>query len=232
MGDRRDAGWYRILASLVAVALPVFIILSSILVLLYTARTWTRIEYQLPGFPEDRYGFTIEDRLRWSQVDIDYLLGSEDINYYESFVLEDGSPLHNERELRHMDDVKQLVNQIRWAWLAITLILGFSLMALYRGVGVANTMRSIMRGSIIAAGLIGVVTLLLVVSFSFLFVGFHRIFFEGDTWIFPYSDTFIRLYPEQFWQHTFVIFIFIALILCGLLYFMARWILHRLQPDR
>lgn len=229
MGDRRDAGWYRILASLVAVTLPVFIILSSVLVLLYTARTWTRFEYRLPGFPEDRYGFTIEDRLRWSQVDINYLLGSEDISYYDAFVLEDGSPLHNERELRHMDDVRQLVNQVRWAWLAVTGILVFSLVALYRGEGVATILQSIMRGSVVAAGLIGVIILLLVASFSFLFVGFHRIFFEGETWIFPFSDTFIRLYPEQFWQHTFVLFIIIALILCGVLYFTARWRLRRSQ---
>ena len=28
---------------------------------------------------------------------------------------------------------------------------------------------------------------------------FHRIFFEGDTWRFPSSDTLIRLYPDAFW---------------------------------
>jgi uncharacterized membrane protein len=25
------------------------------------------------------------------------------------------------------------------------------------------------------------------------------VFFTGDTWLFNYTDTLIRLYPEQFW---------------------------------
>lgn len=31
------------------------------------------------------------------------------------------------------------------------------------------------------------------------FTTFHRIFFEGDTWTFPLSDTLIRLFPMRFW---------------------------------
>ena len=31
------------------------------------------------------------------------------------------------------------------------------------------------------------------------FTTFHRIFFAGESWIFPYSDTLIRLFPMRFW---------------------------------
>jgi integral membrane protein (TIGR01906 family) len=44
----------------------------------------------------------------------------------------------------------------------------------------------------------------LIVAFPVVFVGFHRVFFEGDTWLFLYSDTLIRLFPERFWQDAFL----------------------------
>ncbi len=32
------------------------------------------------------------------------------------------------------------------------------------------------------------------------FTLFHQVFFEGDSWLFLYSDTLIRLFPIRFWQ--------------------------------
>jgi hypothetical protein len=36
------------------------------------------------------------------------------------------------------------------------------------------------------------------------FTGFHTLFFEGDSWMFLYSDTLIRLFPIRFWQDAFL----------------------------
>ena len=44
-----------------------------------------------------------------------------------------------------------------------------------------------------------------------LFEGFHSLFFEGDSWLFLYSDTLIRLFPLRFWQDAFLIAAIIAL---------------------
>ena len=41
-------------------------------------------------------------------------------------------------------------------------------------------------------------------AWNWFFVFFHRIFFTGDTWLFLYSDSLIRLFPEMFWQDCFV----------------------------
>jgi len=43
------------------------------------------------------------------------------------------------------------------------------------------------------------------------FVGFHALFFEGDSWLFLYSDTLIRLFPLRFWQDAFLAAAIIAL---------------------
>jgi uncharacterized membrane protein len=36
------------------------------------------------------------------------------------------------------------------------------------------------------------------------FTLFHGLFFEGDSWLFLYSDTLIRLFPIRFWQDVFL----------------------------
>ena len=36
------------------------------------------------------------------------------------------------------------------------------------------------------------------------FAGFHSLFFEGDSWLFYFSDTLIRLFPIRFWQDAFL----------------------------
>jgi len=60
------------------------------------------------------------------------------------------------------------------------------------------------------------------VSFGVLFVAFHNIFFASGTWLFEYTDTLIRLFPERFWRD---IFIYVGLfsLATGLgLYFIFR----------
>ena len=42
------------------------------------------------------------------------------------------------------------------------------------------------------------------VSFWQFFTLFHRLFFQGDSWLFEYSDTLIRLFPLRFWQDVFL----------------------------
>jgi uncharacterized membrane protein len=66
--------------------------------------------------------------------------------------------------------------------------------------------------------LAGAVGLIVVVGMSIdpnvfmgFFVGFHSLFFEGDSWLFLYSDTLIRLFPIRFWQDAFLLAAVIAL---------------------
>ena len=51
--------------------------------------------------------------------------------------------------------------------------------------------------------LIGIVLLALValiyLNFDWFFTRFHLAFFEGDSWIFAWSDALIRLFPPRFW---------------------------------
>jgi len=92
------------------------------------------IEYRMPGFPADEYGFTIQDRLQWSRISIDYLLNDADISFLGDLTFPDGSPLFNGRELSHMQDVKNVVQPVLWVGYGVWfLVLGIGLWARFGG---------------------------------------------------------------------------------------------------
>jgi integral membrane protein (TIGR01906 family) len=213
----------RLIYRLIQALLPIVIILTGVRLVLYTADAWIKVEYRMPGFPPDLYGFSMEDRIYWSSIDIDYLLSDARINYFDNFTLADGSPMHNERELKHMEDVKELLETVWKVWGSGVFFL-FSLAAMLWWLdGRAIALRAVIAGSKLTVLLMIFLVLFLLVAFGVLFVGFHRIFFEGSTWLFPLSDTFIRLYPERFWRDVFVLLAGAAVLLSGLIGGIARW---------
>ncbi len=62
--------------------------------------------------------------------------------------------------------------------------------------------------------------------------GFHHLFFQGDTWLFLYSDTLIRLFPERFWQQVFAFLALATLGEAGLVWWLASWALRYEAPTR
>ena len=104
-----------------------------------------------------------------------------------------------------MLDVKILVQQMITIW---TIMCGLYLIVLalaWRRKWLADLLRAFGRGGVWTIGLIAVILGAVAVSFNGLFTAFHRIFFTGDTWLFLYSDTLIRLFPIPFWRDGFIL---------------------------
>ncbi|NMB55361.1 MAG: TIGR01906 family membrane protein [Leptolinea sp.] len=195
----------------ITILVPIFLLMTSIRLLLFPV--YTILEYQRPGFPPDTYGFTLQDRLKWSQVSLDYLSNGAGIEFLADQKLDASTPLYNERELSHMLDVKKLVQLMLIIWPLIGIfILGAGVLAM-RGGWLPHFWQAVSRGGWAAVGLILAILVAVMVSFNALFTGFHRIFFSGDTWLFQYSDTLIRLFPMPFWQDAFTVMG--ALVLLG-----------------
>jgi integral membrane protein (TIGR01906 family) len=205
-----------ILSWLVALLVPLALIGLGLRVLL--TPFFLQVEYNMPYFPPDEYGFTKEDRLKWAPYALQYLLNSEDISYLGDLKFDDGTPLYNERELSHMEDVKRVTQGALNAWylsLALLVMLGAwswreGWMQAYR--------QGLRRGGWLMVGLAGSIGFIVVIGilinpnvFWNFFVGFHSLFFEGDSWLFLYSDTLIRLFPLRFWQDAFLWAAIIAL---------------------
>jgi len=188
----------RVLGGCVVLVLPVLLTLLS--VRLVMTPLFLQLEYNRPGFPEDIYGFTREDRLEYGPYALNYLFNSAGIEYLGDLTFPDGRPMYNARELRHMEDVKD-VTQVAFGLLFWGMI--FTLMAvIYLGLSPSRRVtlqQALMTGSILTLSLIGAIVLVAVVAWNTFFDAFHSVFFESGTWRFAYSDTLIRLFPEQFW---------------------------------
>jgi integral membrane protein (TIGR01906 family) len=169
------------------------------------------VEYNLPYFPADEYGFTKEDRLKWAKPSVEYLVNSADISYLADLQFESGLPIYNERELKHMEDVKAVVQGALIALYASLISLALLAFFAHRGGWMSDYFNALRRGGMWMIGLaavLGVIAgagiLLNPNIFWAFFSWFHTLFFEGDTWLFYYSDTLIRLFPIRFWQDAFL----------------------------
>jgi integral membrane protein (TIGR01906 family) len=204
---------YRILPWLVTILIPLALIFLGVRLVLTHA--FLDIEYRMPGFPPDDYGFSLQDRLHWSKISWDYMLNKAGISFLGDLTFLDGIPLFDARELSHMQDVKNVVRPALWIgysdWF---LLLALALWARWGGWW-SEYIRGVRRGGWLTVGLVAVVGVFAAVSFWQFFTLFHKLFFTGDTWLFLYSDTLIRLFPLRFWQDLFL-FIPILIIICGL----------------
>jgi integral membrane protein (TIGR01906 family) len=158
------------------------------------------LEYRMPGFPEDSYGFTYEERVHWAGLGIEYLLNDAGPEFLGDLRFDDGTPVFNQREVDHMLDVKIVVGQtLTVFYISLALFSALGVLAWQRG-WVDSFRLGISRGGWILLVVLLTLGGLAAVSFWQFFSAFHSIFFEGDTWLFNYSDTLIRLYPLRFWQ--------------------------------
>jgi integral membrane protein (TIGR01906 family) len=193
---------FKVLSWFVTTLVPVVLVLTS--VRLVMTPVFVYLEYHTPNFPADTYGFTRQDRLYWSRFALDYLLNDEGIEYLGDLQFPNGSPVYNERELKHMEDVKYVAQDALVVWyltLGVTLILG---MWAWFGGWWRNFSQGLGRGGWLTLILVGVTILIVLIGFGLFFVFFHDVFFDPGTWRFAFSDTLIRLFPERFWRDTFL----------------------------
>ncbi|WP_075061133.1 TIGR01906 family membrane protein [Ornatilinea apprima] len=188
----------------IALTIPFFLIMLGVRLLM--TPLFLQFEYNLrPGFPADPYGFTTADRLRWGGLSVEYLINDADLSFLADQELEPGIPLYNERELSHMLDVKVLVQQASKIWylqMGTFIILGIWA---WKARWLADYLRGFSRGGWLTIGLIITALVFVLTSFNALFTAFHQLFFTGDTWLFLYTDSLIRLFPLMFWQDAFIL---------------------------
>jgi integral membrane protein (TIGR01906 family) len=209
----KSSFWTRAASWIVTILVPVIFTLLSIRLLINPY--YLRFEYNMPGFPADPYGFTTQDRIRWAQFAMDYLVNDAGIEYIGDLRFEDGMPLYNDGELSHMVDVKNTV-QAAFTVLygSIALLASICLWAWF-GKWWKRFLVSLRRGGWLSVILIGGLVFFSIMAFGVFFTAFHNVFFQPGTWQFLWSDTLIRLFPTRFWQDIFI-YVGILVVLGGL----------------
>jgi len=197
--------WPQALHVLIVLALPAALLAGSLR--LTTGHWLVHREYNKPTFPSDPYAITTEERIRLAEVCVDYLVTPAGIDLLEDLELE-GGPAFKERELEHMADVKRALGWV----LGIGAVAGAVVVGGVAALAARRPTRSrapaaLLGGSLLTLGLLAGVGGLMLARWDVFFVGFHQLLFPPGTWTFPFSDTLIRLFPEQFWMDAGVVIV-------------------------
>lgn len=208
---------------------PVVITLTNVRLLM--TPLFPEVEYNLPHFPADPYGFTKAQRLFWSKRSIDFILANPSVGHLKDWKFpEDGiSPtdtiaptaetcadygadygprdctyFYNDREVKHMVDVQIVTRGALAVWAVSELLALLAIAALF-----FSGEHSALRGALLSGVGVTVIVYLglifyIALNFNALFVQFHQVFFEGGTWRFLWSDSLIRLFPTIFWRDAFI----------------------------
>jgi integral membrane protein (TIGR01906 family) len=195
-----------ILQAYLVLTLPALLAIGSGRLVMNTV--FLNFEYTRAGFPVDEYGLTLEDRLELGPMGIQFILNNEPIDYLGDLQLEGEKcypvnerpcPAFNPLELQHMQDVQGVAQGLFTfgLWAGIGALIAAAV--LWRFVSIAALRSALLNGSSLTIGLLVTIIVLAITAWDTFFSGFHSMFFAEGSWQFYYSDTLIRLYPEQFW---------------------------------
>ncbi|HWR67211.1 MAG TPA: TIGR01906 family membrane protein [Bellilinea sp.] len=192
----------KIFQTLITIAIPLVLILTGLRV--FFTPPFAIVEYNMPGFPEDPYGFTKEERIHWANISLKYLNNDASIDFLGDLQFADGSAVFNERELGHMVDVKVFFKTMMNIWLGLVIFVVLMGVVAWRTHVLRKFWSAVSAGGWLTLGLLGLILATVFLNFSALFTLFHQLFFVGDTWLFYFSDTLIRLFPMRLWQDLFI----------------------------
>lgn len=185
---------------------------SLIFILLITSVE--AVAYWTPGYYEKEYTkYHVTDDVRMEMSDLltvteemmAYLRGRRQDLHVETIVDGQAREFFNEREIAHMEDVRDLfVGAIMLRRLAFAVI-GLTLLALV--LLKADLLFLIPRSLCAGAGIFFVVIAalagIIATDFTRYFTVFHEIFFSNDLWILdPRTDLLINIVPEPFFVDT------------------------------
>jgi integral membrane protein (TIGR01906 family) len=192
---------------------------------------YMQIQYNRPNFAPDAYGFTAQDRLQYAPYGLEYLFNNADVSFLGDLTLpgekcfppqSQPCPMFNPSELQHMVDVKVVTVALFNVGIISGGLFIFGAILFYR-LGDNYTLRYIViQGSYTTIVLFVSIAFFAIFMWDAFFSTFHSLFFVEGTWVFYYSDTLIRLYPEQFWLDATILLGFLACFSALVLSFIAR----------
>lgn len=202
---------------IITILVPVGLVLGAVRIVL---NPWyPKLEYHMPWFPADEYGFTRADREKYALIALEYLNTNKDIHLLmdlrfpagetvppiSCMEMTDCNLVFNEREINHMIDVKYVLGvAIPVGYVAIGVLILLGLLA-WKGDWWDYYRMALRNGGWLMIGILMVLVVMVAGLFDWFFTEFHDVFFSAGTWQFYTSDTLIRLFPERFWMDTFII---------------------------
>lgn len=180
-----------------AVCTPLLLLLSN----LYPVATpaFIRYEYGKPQFPPaDLY--SAAERLSLAEATLHYTRSNEDVDYLTNLQAR-GRAVYNAREISHLVDAKLVMRGAFWVHgICAVLCLLAVVFSWRRSQERPGALQAVYLGCLALLVLLIAIGILVYTNFGLFFTIFHRLLFEGDSWLFSYSDTLIQLFPVPFWM--------------------------------
>jgi integral membrane protein (TIGR01906 family) len=183
-----------LLTLVIVIGIPIALILTNVFI--FMTPNWLAYQYSQPDFPPS-VRFTPQDRYRLASESIEYIRGNRTLEQFKAL------GVYDEREIKHMVDVRDLVDKVKVGLPMLAILIIVSLGALARQKeSRALAARGLLNGAILTIGLFVAIGLFAAIGFQTFFTLFHKVFFKGDTWLFNYTDSLIQFYPLPFWFAT------------------------------
>lgn len=172
---------------------PLLVISFPVLLTLFVVRlafTETFLEFLYPRVTLPPDPMPYELRLSIAKLGLSSVLSDRGM---EEFIR---SGLFNYREIKHMEDVKNLL-EVLFTFLYFGLPLWFAgILSLRRSKDVGKV---IFFGSLLLELFVLFVIVSSITSYEWLFVAFHNVFFDPYSWRFSDEDMLLRVYPMDLW---------------------------------
>ena len=194
----------RIVHWLIIIAIP-FLLTTAAVRILMAWDTPSYPEFAYPRIAPDQFGFTDAERLDLANATMAYLRRSEPADEVIYLLEELRLPnsvksLYTTTEIGHMLDVKIVADAFsRVMWITVVIIVGGATFLFARPETRSLGALAIQRGGKYTAVIVITVIIFIGIAWNLVFTLFHNILFPPGTWTFAYSDSLIRLFPEQFW---------------------------------
>lgn len=218
---------------LVILSMPFFLGLGMIRAVI----AWDYPSFEYGRIAPDMFGFTPEERLALAHGTLDYLRRPEPAGEV-IYLLEDlrlpgtDRPLYNAGEISHMIDVKVVADAMKWVAYGAGAIVIIGLAALLIPAATRPFgWRTLMWGGLATVIALAVIALTILVAWPIFFVQFHELLFPPGSWTFAYSDSLIRLFPEQFW-FDFGVLVSVGTLILGIMVALIGWIMARRSRPR
>ena len=123
----------------------------------------------------------------------------------------------------HFAEVKELFVMIQWLMIGTLIAGALGILSLWK----KRSFLYLKLGGLLTLAVPAVLGLLVAVSWNWLFVAFHRLFFNNDYWIFDErTDPVIKILPNEFFMHC-AILILVLVVLGALLMLLLHWFARR-----
>lgn len=150
------------------------------------------LNYRFGNLPPDQWGMGYEERLSIAKLGLRSVLSDEGM---QEFI---NSGLFREKEIKHMQDVKELLSvvfKVLYLGGPLWLILFFSLKD-KRKMGL-----TLLLGATLTEIFVIFVLVFSLLNYDLLFEAFHNFFFDPYSWRFFDEDMLLRVYPMKFWYN-------------------------------